>query len=176
MTPSVQRLLLSTNPEKGTVIAASPWANGFYGSAGISGMLPAAYTHLSKRFLQAVRLKGMADQIQLMEWRHGTINEPGGWTYHAKGIWVTLPREQHPSLSIVGSSNYTKRSYGLDLEANVVLVTRDEGLMKRLGDEEQWLKDYARVVDENEYKKEDRKVSWKVRAAMWTVKVLGGAL
>jgi CDP-diacylglycerol--glycerol-3-phosphate 3-phosphatidyltransferase len=176
MTPSFRRLLLATNPAQGTVIAASPWANGFYGSAGISGMLPAAYTHLSKRFLESVRRSGLADQIKLREWRRGTVNEPDGWTYHAKGIWLTLPNESKPSLSIVGSSNYTKRSYELDLEANVVIVTKDEKLKQKLAEEEGWLQEYAKQVDESEFSKAERHVSWKVRLAMWTVRVLGGAL
>jgi CDP-diacylglycerol---glycerol-3-phosphate 3-phosphatidyltransferase len=176
MTPSIRRLLLSTDSSRGIIIAASPWANGFYGSAGVSGMLPAAYTHLSKRFVESVRRKGLSDQIQLREWRRGTVNEPDGWSYHAKGVWVTLPGESSPSLSIVGSSNYTTRSYELDLEANVVIVTRDEALKKRLAEEEAWLQDYARDVTEEEFKKPERKVEWKVRLAMWTVRVLGGAL
>ncbi len=111
-----------------------------------------------------------------MEWRKGSVNEPGSWTYHAKGIWVTLPGEKDPSLSVLGSSNYTKRSYALDLEANVVIVTRDEPLMRKLGEEEAWLREHAKTVDEEEYMKEDRHVGWKVRTAMWLVKVLGGAL
>jgi CDP-diacylglycerol--glycerol-3-phosphate 3-phosphatidyltransferase len=176
MTPAFRRLLLATNPKQGTVIAASPWANGFYGSAGISGMLPAAYTHLSKRFLESVRRSGLSDRIKLREWRRGTVNEADGWTYHAKGIWLTLPGDSRPSLSIVGSSNYTKRSYELDLEANVVIVTKDEKLKQKLAEEEGWLQEYAKEVDEGEYGKTDRQVSWKVRLAMWTVRVLGGAL
>ncbi len=64
MTPAVQRLLLSTAPKNGTVIAASPWANGFFGSAGVSGMLPAAYTHLSKQFLGTVRRRGLAEDCE----------------------------------------------------------------------------------------------------------------
>jgi CDP-diacylglycerol--glycerol-3-phosphate 3-phosphatidyltransferase len=176
MTPSMRRLLLASNPARGIVIAASPWANGFFGSAGISGMLPPAYTHLSKRFVEAVRHNGLASQIRLKEWRRGTVNEPGGWSYHAKGIWVTLPGENSPSVSIVGSSNYTSRSYELDLEANVVIVTGDEGLKKRLAEEERWLQEYAKEVDEDEFKKPERKVEWKVKLAMWAVRVLGGAL
>jgi CDP-diacylglycerol--glycerol-3-phosphate 3-phosphatidyltransferase len=176
MTPTFQRLLLSTEPAKGTVISASPWANGFYGSAGVSGLLPPAYTHLSKRFLQAVRHRGLASQISLMEWRKGTVNTPGGWSYHAKGIWVTLPEEKQPSICVVGSSNYTKRSYRLDLEANVVIVTRDKELMGKLAAEEQWLQEHAKVVTEADYEKDTRKVGWNVRVAMWLVKVLGGAL
>lgn len=176
MTPEVRKLLLQTKPSSATVVAASPWANGFYGSKGISGMLPAAYTHLSRRFLDAVSNTGLSQQIALKEWRKGTVNEPGGWTYHAKGIWITLPGEQKPSISLVGSSNYTKRSYSLDLEANTLIVTRNPGLMKRLGDEEQWLQEYAKVVTEGDFTKTERRVGLHVRLAMWIVTLVGGAL
>lgn len=176
MTPGFRRLLLATKSSKGTVVAASPWANGFYGSPGISGLLPAAYTLLSRRFVETVRRQGLSEQIKLKEWRRGSVTEPDGWTYHAKGLWVTLPGDDAPSVSIVGSSNYTKRSYELDLEANVVIVTSDEALKKRLGEEEKWLQEYAKEVDESEYRKAERHVSWKVKLAMWTVRVLGGAL
>jgi CDP-diacylglycerol--glycerol-3-phosphate 3-phosphatidyltransferase len=176
MTPLVRKLLLDSNPSKATVIAASPWANGFYGSKGVSGMLPAAYSLLSRRFLDAISSQGLSSQISLKEWRRGTVNKPGGWTYHAKGLWVTLPSQTSPSISLVGSSNYTKRSYSLDLEANVLIVTRDEGLMKRLGEEEKWLQDYAKVVDRDEYAKTERRVGLHVRVAMFIVTILGGAL
>jgi CDP-diacylglycerol--glycerol-3-phosphate 3-phosphatidyltransferase len=176
MTPSVRRLLLKTNPTRGTVIAASPWANGFFGSAGISGMLPDAYTLLSKRFVDAVRRRNLSSQITLKEWRRGTIGEPEGWTYHAKGLWVTLPGELKPTMTIVGSSNYTKRSYNLDLEANVLIVTRDTALQNKLAEEESWLQEYSKPVTSTEYEKPERHVGIKVRLAMWAVRVLGGAL
>jgi CDP-diacylglycerol--glycerol-3-phosphate 3-phosphatidyltransferase len=176
MTPQVRRLLLATNPALGTVVAASPWANGFYKSSGISGMLPDAYTLLSRRFLDGVRWAGLEERIKLMEWRRGTVNEPDGWSYHAKGIWITLPGEKMPSISLVGSSNYTKRSYELDLEANALILTRDEDLMKRLGEEESWLKKYAKDSDRAEFEKPERSVSWKVKLSMWAVRILGGAL
>jgi CDP-diacylglycerol--glycerol-3-phosphate 3-phosphatidyltransferase len=57
-----------------------------------------------------------------------------------------------------------------------MIVTRDQGLMKRLGEEEQWLQEYAKEVDKEEFEKPERHVGWKVRAAMWAVRVLGGAL
>lgn len=176
MTPWLRDLLLASNPSSANVIAASPWANGFYGSKGVSGMLPAAYTLLGRRFLSAVQKAGLGDQITLKEWRKGTVNEPGGWTYHAKGIWVTLKDEPGPCLSLVGSSNYTKRSYGLDLEANALIVTRNEGLMKRLGEEEKWLQEYATVVDQGTFEKTERRVGLHVRIAMWIVTLVGGAL
>jgi len=178
MTPLFRNLLLSTSPASATVVAASPWANGFYGSKGVSGMLPAAYTYLGRSFLTAVESAGLSSRVQLKEWRKGTVGEEGGWTYHAKGLWVTLPGEEKigPSICVVGSSNYTKRSYGLDLEANVAVVTRDKGLMGRLKDEERWLQEYAEVVNKGTFEKVERRVGLHVRIAMWIVGVVGGAL
>ncbi|KAK5111259.1 hypothetical protein LTR62_005287 [Meristemomyces frigidus] len=176
MTPEVRHLLLESSPASATVIAASPWANGFYGSKGISGMLPAAYTLLSRRFLDAVSHARLSNQIAVKEWRKGTVNTPGGWTYHAKGIWITLPGQQNPSISLVGSSNYTKRSYSLDLEANTLIVTSNPGLQRRLGEEEKWLQEFATPVTRDDYAKTERRVGLHVRLAMWFVTLVGGAL
>lgn len=79
-------------------------------------------------------------------------------------------------MSLVGSSNYTRRSYNLDLEANVVVVTRNEGLMRRLGEEERWLQEEAREVRREDFEHVERRVGWRVRVAMWLVKIAGGAL
>ena len=183
MTSSFRRLLLSTRPARGTVLTAHPHANGFYGSAGVSGMLPDAYTHLAKMFLRKVKHDNLSDSITLKEWKKGKVNEEGGWTYHAKGLWVSFPsadagtyKQEDPSLTVVGSSNYTKRSYELDLEANVIIATSDAGLRRRLGEEVAWLNEHAKPVDESEFEKPERKVSVGVRLSMWAVRVLGGAL
>jgi CDP-diacylglycerol--glycerol-3-phosphate 3-phosphatidyltransferase len=117
----------------------------------------------------------------LKEWKKGMVGQPGGWTYHAKGLWVTFPsanvgEKEDPSLTVIGSSNYTKRSYELDLEANVVIATSDPGLRRRLGEEVRWLGEHAKSVDESEFEKQERKVGVNVRMAMWAVRVLGGAL
>lgn len=191
MTPSFRRLLLSTRPASGTVLTAHPHANGFFGSAGVSGMLPDAYTHLAKTFVRKVKHEGQSENITLKEWKKGKVNEEGGWTYHAKGLWVTFPapsstsaeplaaeKQDHedPSLTVIGSSNYTKRSYELDLEANVIIATSDPGLRRRLGEEVKWLNEHARPVSEAEFEKPERKVSLSVKLSMWAVRVLGGAL
>ncbi|EUC42889.1 hypothetical protein COCMIDRAFT_7613 [Bipolaris oryzae ATCC 44560] len=199
-TPSFRRLLLATRPVRGTVLTAHPHANGFYGSKGVSGMLPAAYTHLAKTFLRQVRVKGLGESIVLKEWKKGVVGQEGAWTYHAKGIWVALPSsssssssesqspstapatgnqgetDNDPCLTVIGSSNYTKRAYELDLEANVVISTTDPGLRRRLGEEVKWLGEHAKAVDEREFEREERKVGMNVRMAMWAVRVLGGAL
>lgn len=174
--PSLTKLLLSAaKGGESTVITAAPQANGFYGSRGVSGLLPPAYTVLLRRFLDAAHHAGRAD-VSAMEWRRGTVGKAGGWTYHAKGLWVTLPGEKAPSMTIVGSSNYTKRSYSLDLETGALIVTRDEGLKGRLEDEKRGLGEFAEVVTRDDFTKVERRVGFHVRVAMWIVKMVGGAL
>ncbi|PLB33817.1 CDP-diacylglycerol--glycerol-3-phosphate 3-phosphatidyltransferase [Aspergillus candidus] len=184
MHPALSSLLIAStaaHPTRGTVLTASPWANGFFGSAGISGMLPAAYTHLSARFLDRVAAASGPSPthppaIELKEWRRGTVGQPGGWTYHAKGLWITLPGEDHPSVTVVGSSNYTKRSYSLDLEAGALVVTGDAELKRKLGAETQWLQSDAQVIERDDLRRTERRVGWHVRLAMWIVERVGGAL
>lgn len=78
MTPAFRRLLLSTRPASGTVLTAHPHANGFFGSKGVSGMLPDAYTHLAKTFLRKVRHERLESSVVLKEWKNGKIGEEGG--------------------------------------------------------------------------------------------------
>lgn len=174
--PSLTALLISTPSISNTVITASPQANGFYGSKGVSGLLPAAYTLLSRRFLETAAKMHREDDITLKEWRRGTVGEKDGWTYHAKGLWVSVNGDKEPCLSIVGSSNYTKRSYSLDLEVGTAIVTSDEGLKKRLAEERDGLQDYASKVGMDDFLKAERRVSIQVRIAMWIVQIVGGAL
>lgn len=89
---------------------------------------------------------------------------------------TTTTTNPGPSITLVGSSNYTQRSYSLDLETNALVVTGDEGLMSRLAEEERWLLRYSRGVDLEEFRRTERRVGWHVRVAMWVVQILGGAL
>ena len=90
-------LLSVVGPEvapRSKILTAHPHANGFFGSSGISGMLPAAYSHLALRFMREVRRH--KSDLQLREWKRGKVGEPGGWTFHAKGLWLWYgesPRE-----------------------------------------------------------------------------------
>lgn len=79
-------------------------------------------------------------------------------------------------MTIVGSSNYTKRSYSLDLEAGALVVTRDEGLKGRLEEERKGLQEFAGRTTRDDLAKVDRRVGFHVRVAMWIVKAVGGAL
>jgi CDP-diacylglycerol--glycerol-3-phosphate 3-phosphatidyltransferase len=174
--PSLTKLLLGTTSSNNVVITAAPQANGFYKSPGVSGLLPDAYTLLARRFVHAVYHNGRAGDTVLKEWRNGTVGQPGGWTYHAKGLWVTMPGEENPAMSIIGSSNYTKRSYSHDLEVGALILTKDPGLQRRLGEEQKWLQDYAQTMTRDDFARNERRVGLKVRIAMWIVQVVGGAL
>ena len=37
--------------------------------------------------------------------------EKKGWTFHAKGVWLYENNEVLPSLTVIGSSNYSKFSF-----------------------------------------------------------------
>ncbi|PMD43682.1 hypothetical protein L207DRAFT_510191 [Hyaloscypha variabilis F] len=183
--PFLSSLLLSTASTQNTVITASPQANGFYNSRGVSGLLPPAYTLLSRRFLERARKAGREGDVVLREWRRGTVGEEGGWSYHAKGLWIALPpppeseeksQPQGVSISIIGSSNYTQRSYALDLEAGACIATSDPALQERLREERDGLGEYADVVTREEFERSERRVGIKVRVAMWIVGIVGGAL
>lgn len=155
---------------RGTVITASPDANGFYRSSGPSGMLAAAYTLLSKNFLQDVQaLKGAESPVQLKEWQKGRYGEPGRWTYHAKGIWLqpSSVESPAPSLTFLGSSNLTRRSQNLDLEATAILITADHELQKQLGDEIANLQRYSKQVTVHELDQPERKANLRTRIALW---------
>lgn len=176
--PSLTRLLLATASTGNVVITAAPEANGFYQSPGVSGLLPDAYTLLAKRFVHAAHHGGRGADIALKEWRNGSVGQPGGWTYHAKGLWVTMPGDEAagPAMSVIGSSNYTRRSYSHDLEVGALIVTRDAGLKSRLKGEQEWLQEHAQTMTREDFSTNERRVGLKVRIAMWIVSLVGGAL
>lgn len=81
------------------LVAASPEANGFFGSRGITNRIPAAYTYMESQFwTEVVKRKlnrpidtamqdlqdpvstGPISAVELREWRKY------GWTYHSKGM------------------------------------------------------------------------------------------
>lgn len=57
-----------------------------------------------------------------------------------------------------------------------MVVTSDEGLMRKWKREEEMLMQSSRHVEEEELESKQRKAGWKVRVAMWIVRMVGGAL
>lgn len=170
MLPDIKRGLISTPSETATVITASPYANGFFQSKGISGNLPDAYLHLSRKFLKAVKRHGKENTIALREWKRGIVNKPGGWSYHAKGLWLgdSNNGDFRPILTCIGSSNYTRRAYSLDLESNAVILTNDEKLRNEMQQELNNLLAHTKEVTLADFKTDsERKVSTGVKVATY---------
>lgn len=179
--PDYKAKLLTSSPPNATVICAAPKANGFYESKGVSGLLPAAYSLLASHFLTDVEATKKERQrnshINVVEWERGTVNTPDGWSFHAKGIWISEPESSkdtptNPCMTVVGSSNYTRRAYAHDLESNALIVTRDVELQAQLGEEVKTLmKHTGPPMTAADYEK--RKPAYMLKALTW---LLGGKL
>ncbi|ETK84701.1 hypothetical protein F441_10542 [Phytophthora nicotianae CJ01A1] len=149
------------------VISAAPRANGFYDARGVKGALPMAYSLIEQDFFE--RTLGREFPTVLREFNRL------GWTFHGKGMWWRPPppavTNGHqsavglPQLTVVGSSNFGQRSYGCDLESNLVLFTRNADLQQRLQDEYDALTRDAEVVTEQLWRRPERMLhglfSWK---------------
>jgi len=81
------------------------------------------------------------------EWRHVPRGQFDGWTYHAKGIWITPPGTTNPVITLIGSSNFTRRSELLDLESTCVVITKDPSLQVSLSNEVRNLRKYSTETD-----------------------------
>lgn len=167
--PAIESKILNCQ-SKGQILTASPESNSFYKSKGISYYLPDAYVYNCELFLKKVEKKSklipdIKDRIKMLEWQNGVVNQPNGWSYHAKGLWINLPNEDEPSMSVIGSSNYTKRSYGLDLESNALIITKDEELKKAMKDEVDNLLKHTNEVELKDFTEGKRKVSLGVKLA-----------
>ncbi|OBZ65702.1 CDP-diacylglycerol--glycerol-3-phosphate 3-phosphatidyltransferase [Grifola frondosa] len=132
------------------ILSASPKANGFYGSKGISGRIPEGYTLFERRFMKAVCAAGRewshdapdggaGAGVQLSEW------EKEGWTYHAKGIWLRPTMSSTPNLTLFGSTNLNARSADLDTELSFVLATTAPALRETLAAEADGLRAHAQT-------------------------------
>lgn len=172
MLPEIKVKLLEASSQ-GTVITASPFANGFYKSKGISGCLPDAYLYLSKLFLQDVSKQRREAEITLKEWKRGVVNTRNGWSYHAKGLWATAPSEEHPSMTVIGSSNYTRRAYSFDLETNAIVITNDQKLKSEMNNEVSNLLQHTTPLKLKDFEEKERKVS---NFVVFATKLLGKRL
>lgn len=107
-------------------LTASPEANGFFNSKGVSRFLPPAYTFIERQFYRHVKRAGRQNEISIEEYKRP------GWTYHAKGLWISLTDRALPSVTMIGSPNFGQRSSERDLEAQALVITKNENLRQAL--------------------------------------------
>ncbi|TYZ67641.1 hypothetical protein PybrP1_002737 [[Pythium] brassicae (nom. inval.)] len=138
------------------VTLAAPSANGFFNAAGVKGALPMAYSLLEQDFYEAARAarRGSGGYTTVLR----EFNR-AHWTFHGKGMWWGPALESAPQLTVFGSSNFGRRSYGCDLESQVVLFTTNPGLQARLQDEYAALAQHAEVVTDEVWTRPDRMLS-----------------
>ncbi|KZV88292.1 hypothetical protein EXIGLDRAFT_722823 [Exidia glandulosa HHB12029] len=153
--------LIVRSPSNCRIVAASPLANGFYGSAGISGHIPDGYTLLEQRFWSRVQQAGRAwtdgNGVRLSEW-----GRPG-WTYHAKGLWLSPKTAETPNTTVFGSTNLSSRSANLDTELSFALLTANDNLRQQLRTELDAIREYSDDVDERTWSTPSRRVRFTTR-------------
>eukprot|EP00887_Chlorella_sp_A99_P003236 scaffold9.g3236.t1 len=154
------------------LLTSSPEANGFFGSKGVSGLIPLAYSTLEHRTW--LRLTGQRRGLLPMRLDRTPLGGGGGsasgsssssgadcaapgvrrlleymrpgYEFHAKGMWLTPPFAAHPCATVVGSSNHGMRSQFRDLEIGFVLLTADPGLQEQMAAEWAGLAAHAECV------------------------------
>ncbi|KAI8375670.1 hypothetical protein EDC96DRAFT_303459 [Choanephora cucurbitarum] len=147
-------------------LTASPEANGFFNSKGVSRFLPPAYTFIERQFYRQVKKSGRQDDISIEEYKRQ------GWTYHAKGLWVSLYDQKWPSATMIGSPNFGQRSSERDLEAQALVVTENTQLRELLYKEVDLLHQHSEIVSKETFDKIDRKVPNGVKIATAFVKTM----
>jgi CDP-diacylglycerol---glycerol-3-phosphate 3-phosphatidyltransferase len=91
------------------------------------------------------------------------------------GVWITPPNVVKPVVTLVGSSNFTRRSDQLDLESTCVVVTRDPQLQSSLADEIQHLRKFTKETSVEELNGMLAEGGWRrgIAVRAWVAMVAG---
>ena len=125
-----------SNDSECHVLMASEKVSSFYGGKGLIGYIPSVYTEVGRQFLR--KLINEDSNINLWSFYRSD------WTFHAKGLWLRFA--DNYMLTTIGSPNFGYRSVNRDLEAQLVIVTKDDELQARLVDEHESLWKFATPV------------------------------
>ncbi|KAJ3270502.1 Tubulin polyglutamylase complex subunit 1 [Terramyces sp. JEL0728] len=117
--PQIYERILIQSSSKFSITTSAPEQNGFFGSKGISSFIPHAYSYLQYQFIKKIK----NENIKVFEYNRK------GWTWHAKGLWVSYGNE---FVCVTGSSNINFRSLRRDMEAQLYITTRDSHLKNQL--------------------------------------------
>ena len=150
LTERFMRDIMETRSRYG-LLMAHPEANGFLGARFPIGGIPHAYTDIARTFRGRLIASGMEGRARMFEYRRP------GWTFHGKGLWVTEAGRPGPSLTMVGSPNFGYRSEKRDLESQLIIVTENEDLQRRLGEEQRHLYSHSEAVEDRTLEAEDRR-------------------
>ncbi|CAF1487969.1 unnamed protein product, partial [Adineta ricciae] len=153
MTEEYAQELIDNKRQDTTIklLTASPQANGFYGSRGMSQYVPIGYSENEREFVEKAEKKCANDgQIQMLEYFRSQ------WTYHAKGLWLYENGKDYPVLTCIGSPNFGARSIRRDLEAQLAILTNNETLRTKFHRERSRLFQYGTNVTGETFKQTSR--------------------
>ena len=102
------------------IITGSIESNGFHKSKGLSSLIPDAYEIIKAE---------AGKKFELYEYARA------GWTFHPKGIWVTPRGSDTPIAIVIGSSNFSHRSFVRDVEISFSLISRNDQVRRRMQQE-----------------------------------------
>ena len=127
-----KRLIESLKHTKAQVdiIIPSIEANGFYKGGSLKGFVPDMYN------LSGLRTLKSCPNVNLFEYSRE------GWSFHAKGLWAN-------NFTILGSSNFNRRSSARDAEFCAAIVTDNNQLKDILNEEKESLRDYSRDIQKS---------------------------
>ncbi|MGH0121562.1 UNVERIFIED_CONTAM: hypothetical protein FKN15_040689 [Acipenser sinensis] len=151
LTRAYMELVLGTRADY-RILLASPEVNGFFGAKGVAGAIPAAYIHIARQFYSKVCRRGQQNRIRLHEYIRRD------WTFHAKGLWYYLQGSERPCLTLIGSPNFGYRSVHRDLEAQLAIVTENQGLQAELQQEQERLYSMSAEVSPSTFEQPNRSV------------------
>ena len=102
-------------------------ANGFYDGGFFKGVIPFLYRVYEMKLLTLLK-KQNNNKVEIFEYFRGE------WTYHTKGMWV-YENQENPSLTLIGSSNYSQRSFKRDNEIQFYVYSFCPKFKERLQEE-----------------------------------------
>ena len=147
----MQKMLRTESKSEIDVVMAHPKANSFYNAPFPLYGIPFAYTNIAKKFYDTGR-------VNMYEYQRPN------WTFHCKGVWYFDTNSTLPFATMIGSPNFGYRSVEKDLEAQLTIITKNQGLQSALNDEQQKMFDSSFKVTGETFQKPDRLVPMWVKA------------
>ena len=90
------------------ILTSSPKCKGFYKGGFVKKNIPNFYRVFENKILKINKKdEKLKNKIKIYEYFKD------GWSYHSKGIWLYEKDKKYPSLTIIGSSNFSKNRFYL---------------------------------------------------------------
>ena len=102
------------------IIIPSNKANGFYSGSGVKALVPKMYNNAAAQFLKE------CPNVTVRQY------DREKWSFHGKGLWAD-------NLTIIGSSNFSKRSCFRDAELLFGIITDSSDLKDKFAEEKEAL-------------------------------------